>query len=188
MKSFLLNSVLAAIGMITISASAAHAHGEQTQSLPFDGEKIFLNLTHITLDRGPLSSGRPEGGNIIINLTKRQIALHINLGFHCPPGRMCAQVMPAPIDVELPIVSQTADTCGTRAYVAVRDERPVDGVKELIRVVDNSHNRCPHTVMMPATEVTYVVEYFDRLHGKSVHSRSTAIGTQLSPMMEIMDK
>lgn len=44
--------------------------------------------------------------------------------------------------VELPIIRQYVDTCGTRIIVAEKDLRPVDGPARRILVRDHSHRVC----------------------------------------------
>lgn len=93
--------------------------------------------------------------------------LMLNFRRSCPPRAMCPAVMPAPKTVELPIVSQYNDRCGTQVYLARLDRRPVDGGLQELTIKDNTYNRCPHAKPMDPTEVTYETRSARRMSSDS---------------------
>lgn len=109
---------------------------------------------------------------LVLNYDKSTLALSIQVAFHCPEGRICAQVMPMPVQVELPIVSVTNDGCGIRSVTAKLDKRPADGSLQLIRVTDTSNMICK---MFVEPTATYLTSYYDRLNGKIVTDESKMV-------------
>lgn len=106
---------------------------------------------------------------LVLNYDKSTLALSIQVAFHCPEGRICAQVMPVPVQIELPIVAVTNDGCGIRSVTAKLDKRPADGSLQLIRVTDTSNMLCKILVEPTAT---YITSYYDRANGKIVTDES----------------
>jgi hypothetical protein len=93
----------------------------------------------------------------VVNVSRSKITLNLPRAYHCPPGRMCAMVMPAPLNIDLPLVSAEQGSCGERIYVAQRDSRPVDGALQTITVTDHSRSTC-ELVLNANTTVAYDVE------------------------------
>lgn len=108
---------------------------------------------------GAITIGMPSGN-------KQDIEVQLQREFRCPPGRFCAQVMPAPEVHLLPVVSNQAIGCASN-YVAQSDQRPVDGA--LVRLEVSGVQRspyCPPTAQAPKARLT--ISYYDRLHGRPV--------------------
>lgn len=96
-----------------------------------------------------------QSGFVELDLAKREATLYLFVMHRCPPGRYCAQFMPAPFIAKLPIVTQKQTDCGTQIFTAKTDRRPVDGTAEFLEVTDNTANHCPTFNMLEATEATY---------------------------------
>lgn len=111
---------------------------------------------------------------LVLNYDKSEVSLNIKVAFDCPDGRICAQVMPVPVQVELPIVSVQTDMCGIRTVTAMRDSRPVDGELQQIKIIDPSKMTC-RTFVAVQPKATYVTSYFDRLDGVTVTNKSTML-------------
>ncbi len=97
------------------------------------------------------------GGFVRVNYEARTVRLTLERKFHCPPGRLCAMVMPHPVVIELPITDIRADRCGGTYVTAMEDKRPVDGAFQEIRVSDRSARVCGPTRGFD-THVMYTVE------------------------------
>lgn len=111
---------------------------------------------------------------LVLNFDKAEVSLNIKVAFNCPDGRVCAQVMPVPVQVELPIVSIVTDMCGIRTVTAEFDNRVADGELQQIKVTDPSQMTC-RTFVAVQPKATYVTSYFDRLDGKTVTNKSTML-------------
>lgn len=87
-------------------------------------------------------------------------------------------MMPAPLVIELPLVSKHRDECGTVIYMAVQDQRPVDGDFQELIVRDTTKNQCLHTPEMQDTEVEYNTES-SGFGGNVMSTHSTLSGSTL---------
>jgi hypothetical protein len=82
--------------------------------------------------------------------------------------------MAKPMFVELPITSVHKDAnCGFRVIEAARDERPVDGALEIIRIEDHRQDHCKYLVAVPCTEVSYETRYYSRLTAEEIVYQSS---------------
>ena len=116
-------------------------------------------LNRLILQPGSvLSKQNISYANVAVDFGAQQITLTLQARFHCPPGMMCAQVMPAPIEIHLPLVDVRTGSCGQRIYTAKVDHRPVDGAMKMIRVVDNTSFICKSLIAVSPTVVTYSTE------------------------------
>lgn len=111
---------------------------------------------------------------LVLNYDLSEVSLNIKVAFHCPDGRICAQVMPVPVQVHLPIVSVHTDLCGIRTVTAMLDDRLVDGMLQQIRITDPSKMTC-RTFIAVHPKATYVTSFYDRNDGKTVTNQSTMI-------------
>jgi hypothetical protein len=126
-----------------------------------------------------LVAGRIEAGSVEIDTWSKEVTLSLNVGFYCPAGRFCPEVMPAPINVNLPIVSTTQDQCGTKIITARKDQ-PGQGGREELEIRDNTKNKCPHFAPLADVEVIYVTE-----SGSSPNKiRSTFSGERFTRLTE----
>src|SRR5688572_23845725 len=91
--------------------------------------------TQPAVDVHQLKATRAEGtlfrahntiASLIVNYQAKTLTLTVQPGFYCPPGRVCAQVMPRPKTFVAPFKSVEALPNGKR-IVAKIDQRPVDG-------------------------------------------------------------
>lgn len=133
-------------------------------------------LTSFHMDaQSPLAQRRILGGSITINFASQEATLILNPAFYCPPNAMCAMVMPRPIEVTLPLKAAYNDRCGTQTYEAHINHLPVDGNLKSLTIKDNTNNRCPHFVALPATEVIFREagggrgNFYDYTHTMSGH-------------------
>ncbi len=84
----------------------------------------------------------------------------------CAPNMMCAAVMPAPIEIELPIVKVETDSCGVKHVVAKRDLRPVDGALQVLKVVDPTlNNTC---LISEEASATYESRFYSRMTSQEI--------------------
>ena len=111
---------------------------------------------------------------LVLNYDKLEVSLNIKVAFHCPDGRICAQVMPVPVQIELPIVGIETDMCGIRTVTAMLDDRPADGELQQIKIIDPSKMTC-RTFVAVQPKATYVTSFYDRLDGKTVTNKSTML-------------
>jgi hypothetical protein len=120
-------------------------------------ETYSAQLKPVFVDR-QLGWGKTGSIYVTEDRTDRTLSLTVERRFYCPPGRFCAMVMPAPITIELPIIAEEHDGCGTRVITAFVDRRPVDGDFEQIVLKDHTSDRCMYLRAVPATEVLYETE------------------------------
>lgn len=111
---------------------------------------------------------------LILNYDRLEVSLNIKVAFHCPDGRICAQLMPIPVQVDLPIVSVQTDLCGIRTVIALLDDRPEDGMLQQIKIIDPSKTTC-RTFIAVQPKATYVTSFYDRIDGKTVTNQSTML-------------
>lgn len=127
-------------------------------------------------------------GSIEVNYEKQNLKLFAQTRFHCPPGRYCAAVMPAPLQIELPIQSVKTDVCNVKQIVASEDRRPVDGDLQQVTLTDASLSTCLGAQPRGTDSViqaTYLTNYYDRIGGKSVTSESTILLKKVSPVAAV---
>jgi hypothetical protein len=127
--------------LVTVTYEAFNPWTNQTITRHFVSKKGFnkrLNLEalkepsrlEVIFERFELDRelGIDVGGNprILVDLEKKEVTLTIIRAFRCPPGRVCAQVMPAPYTKTLSIVSVTRNLNGLRTIEAVWNS-PIPG-------------------------------------------------------------
>lgn len=89
----------------------------------------------------------------------------------CPAGLTCTQKIKG-IFATLPIVERKTGECNILTVTAKRDDRPVDGILELVTIEDYSQTTCRFFVPYTA-RATYVTSFYNRLTGKKETSRSS---------------
>lgn len=121
---------------------------------------VQADLIEINLDQRlnlqRVDSGTLEMNSSLIDKKGNNITLILNTPFYCPEGHFCAQVMPDPHVIQLPLKDSKQDSCGNMIYTAELDERPFDGNYQELVVIDHRRSNCE--IAYPAmTEVTYTV-------------------------------
>lgn len=127
-----------------------------------------------TIARAEFLAGEHEnrivGGSLVIGANHVELIAHQRV--YCPAGEMCIMSVPLPVHIRLPIVQREFTSCGDR-YVALVDQRPMDGSLQKLEVIDYSRATCKRVI--PAlVEARYTVAFFDRVHGKPVE-RTTSL-------------
>lgn len=112
--------------------------------------------------------------SLVLNYDKSEVFLNIEVAFHCPDGRICAQVMPVSIQVALPIISIKTDNCGIRTVTAQLDRRASDGDLQQIKISDPSEMTC-RTFVAVQPKATYTTIYVDRFDGNTITDQSTML-------------
>jgi hypothetical protein len=90
----------------------------------------------------------------------------------CPRDMACIQVMPSPMIVQLPITDIKTDSCGIRTVVALKDQRPVDGILQKIKLVDASDATCQF-FRAPDQPASYQTRAYDRMSSREIKTNST---------------
>jgi hypothetical protein len=101
------------------------------------------SLDQIALD--PVRYGtrkRELSGHVEIDYAAKSVKLVVVARPVCLPGRLCPRNIEQVIDLELPLVSLTRDSCGGVEIVARQDARPVDGSLLELAVRDDRLNAC----------------------------------------------
>ena len=147
---------------LTLTASIT-IFAKEHRILEFTVKQAHFADAHVK-NAGPAS--------LVLNYEKAEVTLTVTRHFSCPAGQMCAQMMPAPLVVQLPVVSVTSDSCGLRTVTAKQDSRPVDGMLQEIKVTDSSRMTCKTFVAVEPTAI-YKTAFFDRMSGKAVQDEST---------------
>lgn len=117
---------------------------------------LSAQLGQMQLDNGHQYLARATHADIRLNFFEQTARLRVFIPQYCPPHRACPAVVPAPLELHAPIVSRyTEQNCKSVYYIA--EVRPFNPNAEIqrITVIDNTKNRCPHTIALPETEVQY---------------------------------
>jgi len=118
------------------------------------------------------------GGVVKVKQIRKELSLELNYAPKCAPNMACIEVLLIH-EINLKITNQVTDRCGNTSYIAERDLRPVDGVKEKLVVTDYTNNICPTFVALPATGVLYQTSFYDRINGKEVSTQSSFYADKL---------
>jgi hypothetical protein len=157
-----MKSVLSMVVLSLSLVTGAFAHAA-IQSSPL---LISANITKVVyIDSFLHHLNGVTGGHIALDRGARNAKLTLDRPFYCPADSICAQVMPAPVVIELPIVAKKTDPCGTVIYTALRDARPVDGILETLEVRDNTANTCKTLVALAPTDIKYNTASVSRMTG-----------------------
>jgi hypothetical protein len=159
--------VLSALVSI-VSGASAHA---------YEGAAASSSLYEFNLDPNVYSYGEPFSGSVGVDASAGKVSLFVAFAMNCPVGMICPAVLPMPIEVELPIVSQTQDLCGLVTTVAFRDLRPVDGLLEKITIQDYAAVTCKYLKPAPV-EVIYETRGWNRFDATEFKTRSTFKGQE----------
>ncbi len=90
--------------------------------------------------------------------------------------------MPAPLIISLPLVAFEEGACGIKIYTADENKMPVDGIHQTLRVYDNQDFslHCQSIRAVPATEVVYETESYNRMTPQIFKTYSTFQGEALN--------
>ncbi len=124
---------MALVALVSISAQADIPAPRVQHILRYEPKLATINPAHVA---------HPGASSFEINYTKNTVKMMIVRKWYCPPNAACAMVMPAPLIVELPIVSIKEEGCGIKQVVALVDKRPVDGNLTQIKIQDISRTTC----------------------------------------------
>lgn len=121
------------------------------------------------------------GGNVAVNLKKNTLKLFLKYRSNCTT-RICPMIYVVPErTIELKITNKQTNRCNVTTYVATKNDIPVDGILQSLKVVDNSKNTCSVLLMglYVATSATYKTMHFDRMNGEEVSKKSSFTASQL---------
>ena len=123
-----------------------------------DFESAYLTQVKLAKEYKQQAKGLKIGGQISVNRTEKIASFSVRGAPICKPGKPCPKFIKSVINAyEIPITSETKDSCGARTIVASRDARPVDGDLQTITVVDNRLNTCAGSISPLDTFITYSV-------------------------------
>ena len=112
-------------------------------------------------------------GTVQVNYDQKTVKMHLQPSMPpCSAGLFCAQVMPQPVEIELPIVSVKKDNCGVLEVTALKDMRPVDGALKKIQLKDATNVTCKFIVAFIQT-ASYETRFYSRVEAKEIVARST---------------
>lgn len=92
--------------------------------------------------------------------------------FICPVGAICALYTGAPEVISLPIVKINTNACGRKQVIAKKDQRPVDGLLQVIILEDSKYDQCNYFVKV-VDHGSYITKGINRLTGKIFTYKST---------------
>lgn len=157
MKKFLFG-----FGLLVNAVSFAALPSEKAQGV------LEYKVTEATYSSGHVQNA--TRAQLILNYDKAEVSLNIDVAFHCPDGRICAQIMPVSMRIELPVISVITDGCGVRTVTAQLDQRPTDGTLQQIKISDPSEMNCKIGGVVP--KATYTTFYVELHNGKTVVNQS----------------
>jgi hypothetical protein len=175
--------------VLSMSAFAVHAFADESvRSSPRRLNAAITRVVHI--DEHLSHIQRVNGGQITLDLTARQATLTLYQPYFCPVDAICIAMMPAPVKIDLPLISKRRDSCGIVVYTALRDARPVDGILEVLEISDNTRNTCPTFVQLAPTDVSYRTAFVSRMNGVEgkTHSQFEADKLSLLPVSLANDR
>jgi hypothetical protein len=132
---------------------------------------ITTTIKSLDLDPSDTYFENVIGGNVKIDYNEKNIQLSLYKKFYCPPHQLCAMMMPAPILIELPILEIKRGTCNETITVAQKDDRPVDGIFQSIKITNFQTATCRFFVA-PQNTLEITKSFYDRIHGNEVKTHS----------------
>jgi|GEM_PF-3817577 len=141
------------LALISVALVAAWVGVATAAERPYARAIYNAELTRFQMDRNLELDGTVHKGRLQLDLVRNIATVQLFSGFYCPPGRICAQVMPEPRVYSARIVSMKKDQCGGTLTVARRDDRPRDGLAVQIEITDNTTNNCRTFMALPPTQV-----------------------------------
>ena len=110
-------------------------------------------------------------GSVEVNHFTQTVSLSLYEMSVCPAGLACTQEVQG-VFANLPIVERKTGACNILTITAKRDDRPADGILELITIEDYSNTTCRFYVPYTAS-ATYVTSFYNRMTGKKQTHRSS---------------
>lgn len=130
-------------------------------------------IVRMNVDPNAFSARHFVDGSITIDLVRREATLHLlPEQMRCPKGRACAQMIFAPIEVRLDIVSKKTGRCEV-TYVAESDRRMVDGLRQRLTIVDNAAMNCARIPEQRVAAVEVIYETAGRTRTGAIKTYST---------------
>jgi hypothetical protein len=159
---------------LLLGATAPHALARSIM-LPALGS----TLTTLNIDPNLAGAQDAKSGFVLIFPSQGFVKLVLPQEVPCTADGICLTVMPHEYVVELPVVSDTVNRCGSRVIVASLDKRPVDGGLQTLTVTDYTGDQCAYDMVLPATEVVYETAHYSHFEGKEVTTFSSFTGDAL---------
>ena len=112
-------------------------------------------------------------GSVTLDYDKKEVSLTFERRMPpCPEHKACIMMMPAPMQITLPIVSVKTDGCNLNTVVASQDQRPVDGIFQSFTLLDATNPKC--MFFAPVVQnATFVTQGYNRLEGTEFKTKST---------------
>jgi hypothetical protein len=158
--------------------------GFTAQASQLEVNKTYISsLNNFQMDGSSTMLKNVRAGYLQMLLTDKgtpTMALTMYRPFFCPPGKMCAMVMPLPLTVQVPVLDIQTNQCGITTYSGLADMPDHSGAVQKLTVTDNTSNTCPTLVALPETEVTYEVDVprgetsVSHMHGDKLHAQVLA--------------
>lgn len=143
-----MNKILIALALIfmagTAQASMVESYTANLKTFDFEPGSLLAsaNVTSGTVDVEPIS-------NITLTLFR---SVKCNTGFACP------RIAYAPIVYQVRVKKVSTGNCGERVYTGSSDDGSQNSITTKVTVIDNTHNTCKYTMIVPATEVKLMIE------------------------------
>jgi len=156
-----------AISLVLTAILFAFVNNSEARSI-----KRYVSAEIISMDLDPngrLTELVIDEANVLIDYFKRSIGLNFRLGLSCPAGAHCSMEVRGKT-ITLPIISRKVNRCGVVTYIGKRNKLPLDGTLSVIKVVNNSGNKCfiPGYLLGPLTDIKYTTKYYDRRNRRVV--------------------
>ena len=119
------------------------SHGSHIfASTPKNASSVIYQAELSRYDINHKSLENVESGAVAINQSIKTVQLTLQPEPICPSDMFCILVVPEPVIIKLPLVSQNVNECGAIVYIAEFTKVLEDGVKEVIKVLDHSKSSC----------------------------------------------
>ena len=152
-------NAIALLAFITLT-SAAHA---ETENYTVSG-LLVSEITEMNLEPAHFGSSSFQAGKIILDRAMLTITLTLKRAMVCPEHQLCAQVMPLPVRITLPIMSVEKNGCGATVYTAHTEINESTRTVQTLQITDNAHQYCNTLIPVAAVEGQYTVEAVETLH------------------------
>ncbi len=160
-----MKSLLISLALLT-SSTFAFANADVSGMKTFPITQAEISAAHFDQEF--------KTGSLIVNYDEKMVTLVLNREFHCSQDLACAEVMPAPKVVQLPITSVESGNCGATVIQAQDDARNRDGIFQQISVIDNTTMVCRILLPYQGT-ATYTTSAYDHQLGTEVVQTSRMV-------------
>lgn len=172
-----MKSVIVFLSLLSGIAFAQEAQVEDFQHGMRNSAPIFANLQLNGVTRN-MTTINPRfssisDADVTFNNSSLQLMLTKRMPI-CPPGRMCAMYMPAPIQINLTVIRVIQTECSIK-YIAVTPANVKSTIYEVVTVEDFTESKCMTTMDIPHLDgtLTYKVTGVSSLS----HQQETATAT-----------